>query len=158
MIGHMKHRANGTPYRRGSSQLQSGATLVEFALVAPIVFGVLIGFFSVATYVFEVQVANQAAQAASRWAVARDNFAGTPATLQCPDSPPPPGMVKVAQAAAGFLAGSLSVVDKAASPGSSLQNGSYGCQIEVTVPYVSFGGYFGLGPPSITATAIDYVT
>lgn len=148
-----------------------GATMVEFALVAPIFFAMVIGLISAVTYVFEVQVANDSAQAAARWAVAAINFnAGAIPGPQCPSPTPPSGpsstMMSVARQAAGPLASSLvynvTLVNAAAPAESGVSGGSSGtltgCEITVTVPFVSFGGYFGIGPRSITATAIDYVT
>lgn len=141
--------------------------MVEFALIAPLFFALVFGIFSASMYVLEVQVANQSAQAAARWGVAAQNFVvlsgATTATPQCPGSPPN-GMLSAAKAAAGPFAGSLSLTDGGgtAVPGgtsapSDTPSSSY-CQITVTIPYVSFGGFFNLGPTSITATAIDYVT
>lgn len=139
---------------------QRAQTFVEFALVAPIFFAVLFGIFSLCTYVVEVQVANDAAQAAARWGVMTANFAGTPPAIQCPDSPAPLGMIEAAQNGAGPWAGSMTgatVQDLPADPEPSLSSETYGCQITVTIPYFSFGGYFDLGPRVITATAVDYV-
>ncbi|MHB1525089.1 MAG: TadE/TadG family type IV pilus assembly protein [Candidatus Dormibacteria bacterium] len=147
--------------RRRANML--GSTIVEFALIAPIFFATVIGLFSAVTYVLEVQVANQSAQAAARWGVAAANFSGSGPTASpsCPAAPAliPTGMVSAAKAAAGPFAGSLDLTDGGGTAVSgSGATGSYYCQITVTIPYVSFGGYFGLGPTSITATAIDYVT
>ncbi|NNM96660.1 MAG: hypothetical protein HKL89_03520, partial [Candidatus Dormibacteraeota bacterium] len=84
---------------------------MEFALIAPIFFALVFGIFSVATYVLEVQVANQSAQAAARWGVAAQNFVvppgGTAPAPQCPAAPPPPGLIAAAQAAAGPFADSI---------------------------------------------------
>lgn len=133
--------------------------MVEFALIAPIFFGVLIGLFSAATYVFEVQVANDAAQAASRWGVAAINFgSGGP---QCPPTPSttiPSGMLKVARAAAGPFPVTIVKVSGVNPAAASLPAQTQGCTVVVQVPYASFGGLFGLGPTSIEATAVDYVT
>lgn len=141
--------------------------MVEFALVAPIFFALVVGLFSAATYVFEVQVANQSAQAAARWAVATSNFSAGDAsasppvapTPQCPSTDPPAGMITTAKSAAGPLAGSIDLTDLAAPAESGVSAGgtASGCEIQVTVPYVSFGGFFDIGPKDITATAIDYV-
>lgn len=136
---------------------QRAQTFVEFALVAPIFFALVIGIFSACTYVLEVQVANDSAQSAARWGVLEANFAGTPPVPQCPSSTPPDGMVKAARGAAGPFAASVQVVDSAATPPATAAPGTYGCEVQVTIPYVSFGGYFGLGPREITATAVDYV-
>ena len=140
-----------------------GATMVEFALVAPIFLAAVIGLFSAVMFVLEVQVANQAAQAAARWGVAAVNFSGVSPSPQCPDvSPPPsppPGMVSAAKAAAGPFATSLSVTDVGGTgTASGGADGSAFCQITVSIPTLGFGGYFGIGPKSVTATAIDYVT
>lgn len=142
---------------------QRGATVVEFALIAPLFFAMVIGLISAATYVFEVQVANDSAQAAARWAIAAANFTGSTPAPQCPSAVAPAGMVAVARSAAGPLAGSINAstitdLGASASAGSGLAAGTYGCEIQVTVPYVSFGGFFDLGPTHITATAVDYVT
>jgi hypothetical protein len=75
-------------------------------------------------------------------------------------------MVGTAQKAAGPLAGSIvygtTLFNQAAPPEAGVTTATggalTGCEITVTVPFVSFGGYFGLGPRSITATAVDYVT
>jgi len=141
--------------------------MVEFALIAPIFFVALFGVFSLALYVVEVQVANQAVQAAARWGVAAANFSG--GSPQCPEpaGSVPRGMLQAAQAAAGPFAssvtssaGSASLSDAAAPAASvaGLARGTSGCQITLTLPYGGFGGFFGLGPHSITATAIDYQT
>lgn len=145
-----------------------GATFVEFAIVAPIFFAVVIGLVSAVTYVFETQIANQSAQAAARWGVAAANFApGDPTATppvapapQCPATPAPAGMLQAASAAAGPLAGSLQLVDEAAPAEAGVTSGGpgSGCEILVTVPYVGFGGFFGLGPTTITGTAIDLVS
>lgn len=135
-----------------------GQTFVEFALVAPIFFATVIGISSVCTYVLEVQVANDSAQAAARWGVMAGNFAGTPSTIQCPSSPPPAGMVRAAQSGAGPFAGSITLLDFSATPPPNSATGTYGCEVQVTIPYFSFGGYFNLGPSQITATAVDYVS
>lgn len=154
----MKGRVGSPPGR-----WQRGATVVEFALIAPLFFAMVIGLISAATYVFEAQVANDSAQAAARWAIAAANFTGTTPAPQCPSSVAPAGMVSVAKSAAGPLAGSITsatITDLGATApaGSGLAAGTYGCEIQVTVPYVSFGGFFDLGPTHITATAVDYVT
>ncbi len=136
--------------------------MVEFALIAPIFFAAVIGLFSAVTYVLEVQVANQAAQAAARWGVAAVNFAaptgGAPLAAQCPATTVPTGMLSAAKSAAGPFAASMTVTDGGGTASSGGANGSTYCQITVTIPVVGFGGYFGIGPASITATALDYVT
>lgn len=138
--------------------------MVEFAVVAPLFFAAVVGIFSGATYVLEVQVANDSAQAAARWGVASVNWSTTPThSPQCPGAPPPAAMVASARAAAGPFAATITaatLTDRAAPAPSStgLPGGTYGCEIQVTLPYVNFAGYFGLGPRTITATAIDYVT
>ncbi|MHB1576435.1 MAG: TadE family protein [Candidatus Dormibacteria bacterium] len=138
--------------------------MVEFALIAPLFFALVIGLFSVTTYVFEVQIANDSAQAAARWGVAAVNFTGS-SVPPCPSATDPSGpystMLATAQRAAGPLAGSIqygkTLINNVAPPpegGSS--SPTPGCQITVSVPFVGFGGFFG--PRQITATAIDYVT
>ena len=146
--------------RTGASRRQVGAAVVEFALIAPLFFAVVIGLFSAALYVLEVQVANQAAQAGARWAVATDNFPGPVDSANppgCPASqsqvPSTSGILTAAKSASGPFANSMTVDYNSASYGSAP-----GCQVTVQVPYVSSGGFFNLGPTSITATAIDYVT
>ncbi len=151
-----------TALRRARSQRRGerAQTFVEFALVAPIFFALLVAIFSVCTYVLEVQVANDSAQAAARWAVVAANFSGSPPALQCPSAPTPPDMVRAARSGAGPFAGSINgstVQDSAAPTPATIASGTYGCQVRVTIPYFSFGGYFGLGPAAITATAVDYV-
>ena len=137
---------------------------MEFALVAPIFLLTMVGIFSAVFYVFEVQVANDAVQAAARWGVADANFqtvmvGSPPAPEQEPwciaspgDAPTP--MVTVAQAAAGPFAGDITPTTLVTASAS----GGYGCQVTVTLPYAAFGGLFHVGPTSITATAVDYVS
>lgn len=154
----------GVPRRKACAR--RGATLVEFALIAPIFFAAVFAVVSFSLYVLEVQVANQSAQAAARWAVAAQNFStpsgGVQSKPQCPASTPPPGMLAAAEAAAGPFAGSLAsagaVVDNGATATSGGAVGSYYCQVTVSLPYVAFTGLLGIGPRSIAATAIDYVT
>ncbi len=135
-----------------------GATMVEFALVAPIFLAAVIGLFSAVIFVLEVQVANQAAQAAARWGVAAVNFSGTGPSPQCPDATPPTGMVSAAKSAAGPFATNLSVADGGGTATTGGAVGSAFCQITVSIPTLGFGGYFGIGPKYVTATAVDYVT
>lgn len=138
---------------------------MEFALIAPIFFGLVFAIVNFSLYVLEVQVANQSAQAAGRWAVAAQN-AVVSSTVQpttapappCPASPAPSGMKAAAQAAAGPFAGSLSVTDVGGTATTGPAIGSYYCQVTVTVPYTGFAGFFGIGPRTISASAIDYVT
>lgn len=147
---------------------ESGATLVEFALIAPIFFAVVFAIFSIAIYVLEVQVANQAAQAAARWAVAAQNDGTTASSAPSNALTPPPcpskstsapaGMQAAADAAAGPFASSLGVIDIGGQASSGPAQGSYYCQVTVTVPYTNITGFFGIGPQHIRATAIDYVT
>jgi len=143
---------------------QPGSAIVEFALVAPLFLAVIVLIVSAATYVFEVQVANDAAQAAARWGVATVNWAGSPVSQpQCPSVIPPAAMLAAARGAAGPFASSITAatLTAAAAPtatSTGLTAGTYGCAITVTIPYVNFAGYFGLGPGTITAKAVDYVT
>ncbi len=164
MIACPNRRRDRAAYRRSRVQRveqQRGATLVEFALIAPIFFAVVFGLFSVVAYVFEVQVANQSAEAAARWGVAQCNYSSScnPAASapRCPAVVPPDGMVNAARAAAGPFAGSLQLTDLGGTGPSYASEAQY-CQITVTIPSVSFGRFFGLGPPNVVATAIDYVT
>lgn len=145
----------------GTGSHSRGATLVEFALVAPLFFAALFGLFSVALYIFEVQVANQSAQAAARWGVAQCNFSSTcspsASVPQCPAGPAPAGMEAAAAAAAGPFAGSLAITDQGGT-GPTYAGGAYYCQITVTIPFGAAAGLFGLAPQDVSATAVDYVT
>lgn len=139
---------------------QRGATLVEFALIAPLFFGLILATIAGSLYVFEVQVANDAAQAGARWAVAAENFPQPVSPVNppgCPTSeevvPTSSGISLAARAAAGPFASSMVVEYVAASSG-----GSSGCQVFVTIPYVRLGGLLGFLPASVGAMAIDYVT
>ena len=142
----------------GGARGATGATMVEFALVAPIFLAAVIGLFSAVMFVLEVQVANQAAQAAARWGVAAVNFSGGGPSPQCPAGSPPSGMVNAAKSAAGPFATNLSVADGGGTATSGGAVGSAFCQITVSIPTLGFGGYFGIGPKYVTATAVDYVT
>lgn len=150
--------------QRFSSRRRSrGATIVEFALVGPILLLTMIGLASAVWFVVESQVANYAAQAAARWSVAAADFStATPAVPQCTDpsgsTTAPPNMIKAAAAAAGPFAGEMTASSLQTSLAPVANGGGYGCTVTVTLPYASFGGFFNFGPKTITATAIDYVT
>ncbi len=131
--------------------------MVEFALVAPIFFAAMVGLVMAVMYVFEVQVANQAAQAAARWAVVVSNYSSTTNAPQCGGTAPS-GMVTAARAAAGPYAASITTTtlgDYAVTGPASLGSPT-GCRITVSLPFSGSGGFF-FGPPTIVATAVDYV-
>lgn len=156
--------------RRFSSRRRSrGATIVEFALVGPILLLTMIGLASAVWFVVESQVANYAAQAAARWSVAAANFdqSLTPAAPYCTSLPgtyvwtAAPGeskMLSAAAAAAGPFSGEITASTLETSMAPTANGNGYGCEIKVVLPYSSFGGFFKLGPTQITAYAIDYVT
>lgn len=153
-------QANSRCRARRSGWAEHGATLVEFALIAPLFFGLVFATMAGAMYVFEVQVANQAAQAGARWAVAAANFPQPVDVTNPPGCPgveaPVPlnsGILAAAEAAAGPFASSMTVEYASASNG-----GSPGCQVFVEIPYVGLGGLLGFLPTVVKATGIDYVT
>lgn len=154
-------QAGVTRQTPGPSRRQVGATMVEFALIAPLFFLMVFGIFSAATYVLEVQIANQSAQAAARWAVAAANLTSSQCISTSALAPPPAGatgMYQAARAAAGPFATSLSLEEVSSPTPATVTPSAQGCETQVTIPYVSFGGFFDLGPTHITATAFDYVT
>lgn len=149
--------------RRGDAL---GATLVEFALVGGLFIFTILGMITLSLYVFEVQAANQAVQAAARWAVAGIHLqspgAGQIALPPCgrnasPAGQPPAGMLTVAQAAVGPFAGSITTTTMQTATPDTAQ-GTIGCVVTVTLPYRSFGLPFGLSLGDVTASATDYVT
>lgn len=159
-------RAQGrAPGRRRRSQ--KGATIVEFALVGSIFLLVVGALMSAALYVFEVQMANDSAQAAARWAVAVTNYSSTTSAPQCTVSPataPPAGMISAAKAAAGPFASGLTLttsIPSNANVSTGANNASedqLGCTVKVSVPNILFGGWVPFGPHNITAVAVDYET
>ncbi|MGB6771417.1 MAG: TadE family protein [Candidatus Dormiibacterota bacterium] len=165
-------RAQGRAPRR-LRRSQKGATIVEFALVGSIFLLVVGALLSGALYVFEVQMANDSAQAAARWAVAVTNYtvpaSGTTPLPQCTaggTTAPPAGMISAAKAAAGPFAGGLTLTTSTpnnanVSTGSNGPNGGTdqaGCTVTVSVPNILFGGWVPFGPHNITAVAVDYET
>ncbi len=149
---------------------EQGATLVEFAMVGALFLFTIMGMMTLALYVFEVQAANRAVQAAARWAVAGVNMKqltgaqGNTLVPECGPNGPlpgvaPSGMLNSAQAAAGPFAPSItSTTLETAVPNTAYTNEGPGCVVTVTLPYRAFGLPFGLSLGNVTATATDYVT
>ena len=64
-----------------------GQALVEFALVAPMLFLLLIGIFEAGRYVLFLEALNNATREGARYAIVHG------ANAVCPSGPPPPGKV-----------------------------------------------------------------
>ncbi len=146
--------------RARRSTREIGATLVEFALVAPIFLMTMFGLVNAVWFVFETQAVTYAARAAGRWAVAQANYDPTTGTVQCtasPATPAPTGMLQAARAAAGPFAGAINTGTLTTSTPSDPAFG-LGCQVTVKLPFSFFGGIFHIGPTHVTSVATDYVT
>ncbi len=156
-----------TPARRAVGRRGvHGATLVEFSLVGSLFIFTVLGLVSLSFYVFEVQAANWAVQAAGRWSVAAQNLqspgSGQIALPQCgsnasPPGSPPPKMLAVAGAAAGPFGSRITASSMQTAMPDTAQ-GTIGCVVTVTLPYDGLPLPFGISLGDVTATATDYVT
>jgi hypothetical protein len=141
--------------RHGASRSR-GQALVEFALVAPIFFLLLLGIIEAGRFIYHYQVLNDATRAGARYAIIHG------AGSDCPTGPMPPGRVAptcydpagnnvrqaVSDAAFGLVpAGRLTIPNPAYVPG----NNARGSQVTVAVSYT----YAPLVPilPPITISA-----
>jgi len=79
MIGRRKPRSEG---RREKSR---GQAMVEFAIVAPILFVLILGTIEAGRFVFYYELVNNAAREGSRYAIVHGSLSA------CPSGPPPPG-------------------------------------------------------------------
>lgn len=126
------------PHRRHASRLTSrGATLVEFALTAPLFFFLVFAVFAGAWYVLEVSAVTNATREAVRWEIATSNFNMTevPPVPWCAYSGGPnvpAAMVQAAKTTAGPFA---SEITSAAITNTTTDGGS-SCTITLVVPYL----------------------
>lgn len=79
----MRHRA--AEGRRIPGRRSRGQALVEFALVAPLFFVLLLGIVEVGRYIFYYEMLNNATKEGARYAIVHG------ANSACPSGPPPPG-------------------------------------------------------------------
>jgi Flp pilus assembly protein TadG len=151
-----------------------GATTVEFALVGSLLVLTVLGIISACWFVVESQVANYAVQAAARWSVAAANFdnglsppapwcsTGTAGTYTSTSGVQANGVtvVAIAAKAAGPFSGAITSSTLEMTPTATTigTNAPEGCEFKVVLTYASFGGLFKVGPTTITAYAVDYVT
>jgi len=143
---------------RHRSRLRRGATLVEFALVAPMIFLLFIGIAAGAWYVFEVSAINNSARTAARFEVAAANFQSSSGLPDCDASPiVNAALVSPAKAAAGPFAGAITT--------STLQNTAVdpsgtdvlGCTVTITVPFSPIESLLHIGPSSISSSFTAYL-
>jgi len=149
--GSSRSRPSGPTCRR---RLGRGATIVEFALVAPLFFLMVMGIMEGAWYVFEVSAINNSARTAARWEVAAANY--QPGVTPLPDCAATPivnaPLVAPAQAAAGPFASAITT--------STLQNTAYdpsgsavtGCTVTITVNFTPLTSLIRLGSSTISST------
>mgnify|MGYP000500059501 CR=1 FL=1 len=64
-----------------------GQALVEFALVAPLLFLLILGTIEAGRFIFYYELLNHAAREGARYAIVHG------ARSDCPSGPPPPGLV-----------------------------------------------------------------
>ncbi len=71
--------------RRSSRERSRGQAMVEFALIAPLLFILILGTFEAGRFIFHYELLNNAAREGSRYAIVHGSRA------LCPSGPPPPG-------------------------------------------------------------------
>ena len=127
--------------------------MVEFALILPVFFLVLMGIVDGAWFVFETSALSNAARQAARWEIGVQNFDPAQQQPYCQDSPPtvPPGMVAAGQQGAGPFAGLVNS-DMTNAPGPTDSDGYNSCTVTITAPFSPFSGLVRIGPQTITTS------
>lgn len=135
--------------RRAASH---GATLVEFALVAPLFLFVVWGIFAGAWYVLEVSAVTNAAREAASWEVAASNFVTVNGVTEpyCMDSgnTVPAGLISAAASTAGPFSGQVTA---AAITNTSPSSSS--CTITLQLPYSPLATLVPFGPSTIRSSS-----
>jgi Flp pilus assembly protein TadG len=143
----MSRSMNG---QRGSRHGRTrGQTLVEFALVAPMFFALLIGVIEGGRYVFHAELLNNATREGARYQIVHGSASTTPPRPTGPTSADPTGEdIKQAVVDAGMMIEiDPGKVDVAWDP----DNNSRGTTVTVTTEYVYFPIVSLFGPITITA-------
>ncbi len=142
-------RYRGTNRREG----WRGATLVEFALVAPLFLVLVWGLIAGTWYVLELSAVTNAAREAASWEAAGANFVtvGTASEPYCMDSGNtlPPGLI----AAAASTAGPFSQQVQAPSALTNTSASSNACTVTITVPYTPLASLLPFGPSTIKSSS-----
>ncbi len=166
--------ACATPRGRGHS---TGASLVEFALVAPLFFFLIWALFSGIWYVLEVSAVTNAAREAASWEVAASNFiqvtgpaptyqtypgpycmysGSTGTTVDPTDSTN--GLVAAAAATAGPFAQEVMAAEGSGNISNTPNAASDTCTVTITIPYTPLEAFVRIGPSTITASSTAYWT
>ena len=141
---------------QGGRRWCHGASMVEFALVAPLFFFLLWALFSGVWYVLEVSAITNAVREAASWEIAGSNFTPVGGSPQpyCTDSanPLPTKLVQAAAATAGPLS---QAVDTAAATGhmTNTAGSPTTCTVTITVPYTPLTSLVPIGSSSVTSSS-----
>lgn len=74
---------------RSSGEGSRGQALVEFAIVAPMLFLLILGTIEAGRFIFHYELVNNAAREGARYAIVHGSLSA------CPSGPPPPGETNV---------------------------------------------------------------
>lgn len=118
-----------------------GATLVEFALVAPLFFFLVFAMFAGTWYVLEVSAVTNAAREAVRWEIATSNFTSsadspTPWCAVSSGSNVPVGMTQAAQATAGPFASEITAATITNTATYNTLSQPDSCTVTLAIPYL----------------------
>ena len=146
------------PGRISLRSASRGATLVEFALVAPLFLFLVWGIIAGAWYVLEVSAVSNAAREAASWEAAGANFVtvGGISEPYCMDSgnTVPPGLISAAAATAGPFSQEV----RASSSITNTPTSSNTCTVTITVPYTPLASLLPIGPTTIKAASTIVVS
>lgn len=140
----------------GRPRSERGATIAEFALVAPLFFLLVWGLFAGAWYVLEVSAVTNAAREAASWEVAAANYVTVNGVSEpyCQDTGDtvPSALRGAAAATAGPFSGEI-------TNSATIANGSNStgtCTVTLTVPYSPITSLVRIGPGTITSSITAY--
>jgi Flp pilus assembly protein TadG len=131
---------------RAPTHSSRGQTLVEFALVSTLFFGMFIGIFEVARYVYSANAVTSGAHEGARWAIAVNN-APSGQTDAC-DSTLAGLQSAVRRSAQGLTVTITTTRDPSAV--------SQWCQVNVVSRFVPVGGAFPLPTFDVSSRSRQY--
>lgn len=149
-------RAGRASRLTGGLRAGRGATIVEFALVAPLFFSLVWALFAGAWYVLEVSAVTNAAREAASWEVAAANYVTVNGASEpyCEDTGNTvPGALRAAAAA---TAGPFSSDVTNSATITNASNSAGTCTVTLTVPYSPLTSLVPLGPGTITSSSTAY--
>ncbi len=144
------------PGRAERHRGQRGASIVEFALVAPLFLLLLLGITEGAWYVLEVSAITNSARTAARWEVVASNF-GAGQMPDCALPSPSPPLVSPARATAGPFADAITAASITNVPVDDSSGNVIGCTVTIKVTFQPFEQLVQLGPSTISTTFTAYI-